>query len=283
MSARTEIQSEGEFVRFKREEQTSLEKGMEVVNRSSSQGSSVSQAESEKNDDGATFGQSLLHFMTLATGSVKTALQKPANYKKNINHRRYLQKQLKICTRRKKRSPKARTGGKSKKGGNMKTAQSSATQWFHAGQTNYGELCMENQEFSAYNHLVLPYEASFHSLPTKEYPYQHFSTHNLNIQNGCHNLSYSGQEGTNVLAAQPPTDSNTTIFREDPLPDVLDAEQFLTGEELTHALDIKDLFVPERALQENESNETLMYPCTFDENMYNGFQTVPSTSSILSW
>ncbi len=32
---------------------------------------------------------------------------------------------------------------------------------------------------------------------------------------------------------------------------------FLTGEELTHVLDIKDLFVPERT-QENENNNVLI-------------------------
>ena len=63
-----------------------------------------------------------------------------------------------------------------------------------------------------------------------------------------------------------------------------DAEQFLTGEELTRVLDINDLFVPERA-EENENNETVLkYSCcTFDETAYNGFHTVTSTTSILSW
>ncbi len=44
-----------------------------------------------------------------------------------------------------------------------------------------------------------------------------------------------------------------------------------------------NLFVPERT-QENENNNVLIYEsCTVDENVYNGFQTVPSTTSILSW
>ena len=47
-----------------------------------------------RKEDQSTAGSSLLNFMNLASGNVKTALEKPANFKRNINHRRYLQKRL---------------------------------------------------------------------------------------------------------------------------------------------------------------------------------------------
>ena len=89
----------------------SLEKENQALTTKNSSQKDAFCSDGEKSD-GATFGQSLIKFMTLVTGSVKTALQKPANYKKKINYRRYLQKQLKTCTRRKKRSSKAKTGQK---------------------------------------------------------------------------------------------------------------------------------------------------------------------------
>ena len=81
-------------------------------------------------------------------------------------------------------------------------------------------------------------------------------------------------------------DNGSAFFRDDSLPIMLDeeAEQFLTGEELTQVLDIKDLFVPGRT-QESENDNELMFRSnfTFDENLYSCFQTVPSSTSILSW
>ena len=119
----------------------------------------------EKND-GATFGQSLINFMTLATGSVKTALQKPANYKKNINHRRYLQKQLKICSRRKKRSTKAKTGPKNKKAVNKQVLGTASDVWLR--QANCADIFVASegscsQEFPT-NNLFFLFESSFSTL-----------------------------------------------------------------------------------------------------------------------
>ena len=43
--------------------------------------------------------QSLLEFMDVASDAVKCALKKPTTFKRNINHRRYLQKQVKTVVR----------------------------------------------------------------------------------------------------------------------------------------------------------------------------------------
>ena len=243
-------------------------------------------SDGEKND-GATFGQSLINFMTLATGSVKTALQKPANYKKNINHRRYLQKQLKICSRRKKRSTKAKTGPKSKKTLTKQALGTAGDVWLR--QANCGDIFIASegncsQEFPM-NNLFLPYETSFGTLASG-YSMQSMAQ-TANFQNGYtrSDFIYSQQEQANFFAAQS-VDSGSGFFRDDSLPIMLDeeTEQFLTGEELTQVLDIKDLFVPGRT-QGTENNNALMCEsnCTFDGNLYSGFQTVPSTTNILSW
>ena len=244
-------------------------------------------SDGEKND-GATFGQSLINFMTLATGSVKTALQKPANYKKNINHRRYLQKQLKICSRRKKRSTKAKTGPKTKKTVNKQALATASDVWLR--QANCGDIFVASERDSTQgfptNSFFLPYETSFNSFESC-YGAQNILAQSANVQNGypTNHFTYSGQEQTSFFTAQS-MDNMSTFFRDDSLPITLDdeTEQFLTGEELTEVLDIKDLFVPGRT-QENENNNELMYKsnCTFDGNLYSGFQTVPSTTSILSW
>ncbi|XP_028413201.1 uncharacterized protein LOC114536042 [Dendronephthya gigantea] len=240
-------------------------------------------SESEVKNDGATLGLSLIKFMTLATGSVKTALQKPANYKKNINHRRYLQKQLKICPRRKKRSgTKAKTGPKVKTGAS-KQALGTATQGWYRQTNCHGGLYMNtnpNQGFATNNNIYLPREASGSEvgLGNAEYHSQEAFANSTNFQNGF----IWNQQQTDCFATQ--QIHSTSSYRDDTMPFMLyeETEQFLTGEELTHALDINDLFVPERS-QENNEDVFKYSSCTLDENMYNIFQTVPSTTSILSW
>ena len=264
----------------------SLEKENQALTTKNSSQTDAFCSDGEKSD-GATFGQSLIKFMTLATGSVKTALQKPANYKKNINHRRYLQKQLKICTRRKKRSTKAKPGQKTRKAVNKQTLGAASEVWL--GQGNCGEFFMtpeanNNQHFSTSNNVFLPYDVPCNGLGNG-YGFPNSITNDSNFQNGFMSWDSFAHWGQGVSATQQ-MDNTSASFKDDTVPVLLheDAEQFLTGEELTHVLDINDLFVPERA-EENGNNETVLKysSCTFDETVYNGFQTVPSTTSILSW
>ena len=266
----------------------SLEKENQALTTKNSSQADAPCSDGEKND-GATLGQSLIKFMSLATGSVKTALQKPANYKKNINHRRYLQKQLKICTRRKKRSTKAKTTQKTRKTANKETPATTSEVWI--GHGNCGDIFLtpegnNNQYFTTGNNLFLPYDAPCNGLGNG-FAFPNNLTNDTIAQNGFRSwdsFAYSGQLGVSAMQQM---DNSSAILRDDTLPVLLheDAEQFLTGEELTHVLDINDLFVPERAHELCENSETVLKysSCTFDETAYNCFQTVPSTTSILSW
>ena len=89
-----------------------------------------------------------------------------------------------------------------------------------------------------------------------------------NFQNGYtrSDFIYSEQEQANFFTTQS-MDNGSAYFRDDSLPIMLDeeAEQFLTVDELTQVLDIKDLFVPGRT-QETENSNALMceFNCTFD-------------------
>jgi hypothetical protein len=117
-------------------------------------------------------------------------------------------------------SAKAKTGPKSKKGASKQALGTASEVWF--GQANCGEMFMAsegNQQFSTSDNLFLKWN----------------------------NFTYAGQEQANLLARQQIDNTSNAFFRDDSLPVMLDeeAEQFLTEEELTRVLDIKDLFVPE--------------------------------------
>ena len=245
--------------------------------------------------------------MTLATGRVKTALL-PANYKKNINRIRYLQKQLKICSRRKKRSTKAKTGPKTV---NKQALWTANDVWLR--QANCGDIFVasegnSSQEFPT-NNLFLPYETSF-STSASSCGIHNSLAQRANFQNGSarSDIIHSEQKQSvnQYIMAVPSSEMiryqlcktrklssfnqgnfyGCTFFRDHSLPVMLDdeVEQFLTGEELNQVLDIKDLFVPGRT-QETETNNALMceFNCTFDGNLYSGIQTVPSTTSFYKY
>lgn len=245
-----------------------------------------SSTDNEKKNDCTTPGQSLIKFMNLATGSVKTALQKPANYKKNINHRRYLQKQLKICTRRKKRAPKTKTASNLKNFSNGVPGFSTATtEIWKCGQM-YGNQNFDNQIPPFQEKVFLPYETSFQSngvLSMVECSFHDLSSA-VNKESGFFTpYSFIPSQDTTASSHM----NNTGLaHRDDLLPDIFEEpENFMTGEELTRTLDIKDLFVPSQTVQFEESVEEIVtFPhSSIDGTVCNEFQTIPSTSNILSW
>ena len=267
---------------------------------------------SETKNDCSTFGQSLIKFMSLATGSVKMALQKPANYKKNINHRRYLQKQLKICTRRKRRNTKCKSAAaaaQSKKTPpEAQRFMPAAEVWLrgHQGMRERGGLTFArqgagNEILPLQGNACLPFEASFHTsngvLSSLE-----CSLHDLPAGNNNQVAFFAphsvggAQHGRDLSHLN---NVNGSTFRDDLLlPEVVmeETESFLTGEELTRALDIKDLFVPDRnegfegGAQEIEAgfsyssvDKTVFSDFNVSGFNVNGFQTIPSTTNIISW
>lgn len=267
---------------------------------------------SENKNDCSTFGQSLIKFMSLATGSVKMALQKPANYKKNINHRRYLQKQLKICTRRKRRNTKGKSAAAAQSKKTPREAQRfmpGAEVWLrghqgmheHHGQA-FARQGAGNEILPVQGNTCLPFEASFHTsngvLSSLE-----CSLHDLAASTNNRQVSFFAphsvggvQNGRDLSHLN---NANGSTFRDDLLlPEVIteETESFLTGEELTRALDIKDLFVPDRnegfegGGQEIEAgfsyssvDKTVLSDFNVSGYHVNGFQTIPSTTNIISW
>lgn len=210
--------------------------------------------------DALSTGSLLLSFMTQASGNVKTALEKPANFKRNINHRRYLQKQLRNYSKRK---------------GDNSTKKTSTTKFKssqgHPGKQNYksqnlsymktlrdsrlgsekerNALKERNLPASFWQEPIIPtfqQEMGMYQYQPRPEDYSHTSEPNNDIE------SYlSGWN--NAVAAYDNTIRSTTEFStaDAAIPSIVTpqdgvlSEEFMTGEELTRNLDIKDLYVPE--------------------------------------
>lgn len=243
-----------------------------------------SSTQSLENSEETCFGQSLLKFMTLATGSVKTALQKPENYKKNINHRRYLQKQLKICPRRKRRNTKGTTAHKKKNNNHIKAQQN-----LMFNKSNNEVFPLSNGEQIPQNNMFVSHNtAQVLSPSTNEI--QTYLANDIHSQYAWNSFACSPDYGNQTDPVSPLTTLCTNSFvRDDSFHGLIneESEQFLTGEELTQVLDIKDLFVPEKTLKGHEESDDVglkTLSCrNFEENVFDGFQTVPTTMGILTW
>lgn len=180
--------------------------------------------------DGNGHGHSLLSFMKLASTKVKTALEKPNSFKRNINHRRFLQKQFKALVKKPEKIP-------TRKQCNL--AKESMMQ-----QLDFSPPCHNQMPPSPVNRSPLPFApmamAMQPFIPAMDL--QQTNAHpfvNPTLSNVCERR-YCDYDTSKV---------RDTTYYNSSLPELVTEEDgFLTGEELTQAIELKDLFIPETDL-----------------------------------
>lgn len=216
--------------------------------------------------DTLSTGSLLLSFMTQASGNVKTALEKPANFKRNINHRRYLQKQLRNYSKK-----KGDISTKKTSTAKLKSSHNVGKQNYKSQNMPYMKNVRENwlsseKERNALKERNLP--ASFWQEPIIPTTYQHDMTTYQYQPNEPNNEIESYLNGwNNAIAAYDNMNRATEFPTTDAVIPTIAAsedggftEDFMTGEELTRNLDIKDLYVPEMYSADkllNDVQETL--------------------------
>ena len=231
-----------------------------------------------RKDEQVTAGSSLLNFMNLASGNVKNALEKPANFKRNINHRRYLQKQLRNYGKRKPsefmlKKPKdvlkhkTNTLASDKHGMPRNSSRQEGSSKKSEKNSDAG-----NCEKPSLRDRNLP--ASFWQEPVVEdvaetymYPLYPFHTRAGEPEEPYNPAFETYFEGWNeCVAREIPAEELSPSAESVGAPSVSSEEaicdDFMTGEELTQNIDIKDLYVPElyitdRSPREHSQGESL--------------------------
>ena len=226
---------------------------------------------SDRSDLGA--GRSLLNFMNFASGNLKSALEKPANFKRNINHRRYLQKQLKNYSKRK------NDAGSGRKAGGSYTARSKASSKGHERriplttknwssempkpEAYMAELQVDKTPGLRERNFPLSFwqEPIDVGSPAKEYagsfyPMEQFQTSAYTAKKEIYETSCCEPYLENWESCTRPELSPQSSHCES-IPSTLSddsiLDEFLTGEELTRSIDIKDLYVPELCLTDRST------------------------------
>ena len=189
-------------------------------------------------DANTNHGHSLLSFMNLASSKVKTALEKPNTFKRNINHRRFLQKQFRAMVK----SPEKSPGRRSIARGNIETMNFNLRE-YSTGQSFPPPL----------NHNFVQFDALDNSMPNMGYEtpsyYAPFSTGDSYGQDQT--LQRQMQCGSLDEGLMTKEVNNSCLYQNDcssSIPELIIEEDFLTGEELTQAIELKDLFIPETDL-----------------------------------
>lgn len=228
-----------------------------------------------KDTDTLSTGSLLLSFMTQASGNVKTALEKPANFKRNINHRRYLQKQLRNYSKKKGDTPTKKTssstkfktthghaGKQSYKSQSVSYIKSLRDNWLGA-EKERNALKERNLPASFWQEPIIPAfpqdMGSMYQYHQRSDDYDHTNVGpNQEIEsylNGWNSAVATYDTTPRTVVEFPTSDAIPSITPEDGL-----SEEFMTGEELTRNLDIKDLYVPEMYSADkllNDVQETL--------------------------
>lgn len=175
----------------------------------------------EGNTSNSKHGHSLLSFMNLASSKVKTALEKPNTFKRNINHRRFLQKQFRSMVKSPEKHHRKRP---------MFSRENVDSTSFDCNLRTFPPPL-------GHNYL------QFDVLDTPNYstPIRYDQTR-YNVQRQIQTQSERGHI-TNVSDCMYQRQGSSSV------PDFTLEEDFLTGEELTQAIELKDLFsIPETDL-----------------------------------
>lgn len=166
---------------------------------------------------------SLLSFMKLASDKVKTALEKPNSFKRNINHRRFLQKQFKALVRTPDSFPTRKSVHPTKE-------KVQPVDYMSCDK----RLTPSPPDTNSF--LLEPMlQPDFLSLSTQE---------SITAPFLDSSLGKIGDIRQNENSGLP-----ETTYHQTSIPDlVVEEDVFLTGEELTQAIELKDLFIPETDL-----------------------------------
>jgi hypothetical protein len=207
-------------------------------------------------------GHSLLSFMNLASNKVKTALEKPNTFKRNINHRRFLQKQFRAMVKSPEKSP----------GGRRAIARENIDS-INFNTRDYNRqscpppLSHNFVQFDALDAPIPPnlaYETPNFYVPfARSEGYVQEQTLQRQMQCNAFERGHIRKENHSCLYQSDCASSS--------LPELIVEEDFLTGEELTQAIELKDLFIPETDLTQYLLNgkDTLAGFCNSDANIDN--------------
>ena len=182
-------------------------------------------------------GHSLLSFMNLASNKVKTALEKPNTFKRNINHRRFLQKQFRAMVKSPEKTPGRRTIPRE-----------------NIDSLNFTIRDCGGQTFPPpLSHNFVQFDALDASIPNLAYEAKHSYAPFARSESYGQELCVKKQLRCNAYERIPTASESNCLYqnREYPssLPELVEEEEdFLTGEELTQAIELKDLFIPETDL-----------------------------------
>lgn len=182
-------------------------------------------------------GQSLLKFMDMASDAVKCALKKPTNFKRNINHRRYLQRQVKTFV-------------KSRRSKNNCQRKVQSTDLREDVQDLVREAIKELKYSHCYANADTVQSGRVTASPPPARTENQLDITSSKNMNTTYRLTH--------LPLEKPTMNNRHVFHSYPVhkeqfiqhPVTLplshaEEDPFMSGEELTNNIDINDLYIPE--------------------------------------
>lgn len=182
--------------------------------------------------------QSLLEFMDVASDAVKCALKKPTTFKRNINHRRYLQRQVKTVVRSR-RTPRKLNPCDLKE--DVQDLVREAINELRHSQCYVNALETFEHRGVAPQCISLP-QNNFHNPGRLNTTYRltHLPAPTQQLYTSHLAQNTAGQSSDSRLYTPANFASECSTLR-------LNSEDecFMSGEELTHNIDINDLYIPE--------------------------------------